>query len=112
LLQRKNLLLLLDKGSAIMSLGIVYPDDSGNVWVLRPVPEFLESLPEEWTEEQKLIHVANKDLATGQKFEVVELSTLPDKRFFGAWEYTAGQDEKESEELEQEFKVKYKQEGA
>ena len=95
-----------------MSLAIVYPDESGNVYVLRPVPEFLESLPAEWSEEEKLIHVANKDLATGQKFEIVELSTLPDKRFFGAWEYTAGQDEKESQDLEQEFKVKYRQGGA
>jgi len=47
-----------------------------------------------------------------QKFEIVELSSLPDKRFFGAWEYTAGQDEKESQDLEQEFKVKYRQGGA
>ena len=93
-----------------MSLGIVYPDESGNVYVLRPVPEFLERLPAEWSEEEKLIHIANKDLATGQKFEVVDLSTLPDRRFFGAWEYSAGESEKESSELGAVFKAKYGQE--
>ena len=96
-----------------MNLAIIYEAKAPhktNCALLRPVPDFLATLPSEWTDEEKLIHVANKDLPTGTRFEIVSLSDLPDRRFFTAWEYEAGADEKESAELEAVFKAKYNQE--
>ena len=78
------------------------PDEGGAV-VLIPAPKFLASLPEEWTEEQKLIHVANKDIPTGVAYEIVEDNVPPsDRTFREAWEYEAGPNEKVSADLSQE----------
>ena len=63
-------------------------DNSGVAAVLIPAPKFLAQL--EGTLEEKLIHIANKDLPTGTKYEIIADSVeLSDRTFRGAWEYTA-----------------------
>jgi hypothetical protein len=80
----------------------------GSVSVLTPATEFMNRLDSSWTEEQKLIHIANKDLPTGQKYDIVEKSDLPtEDDFRGAWEYTAGAGEKTSADLSADDLVKY-----
>jgi hypothetical protein len=103
-----------------MTKHIIYPipdDDEGvtqglclqgSVSVLTPATEFMNRLDSSWTEEQKLIHIANKDLPTGQKYDIVEKSDLPTgDDFRNAWEYTAGASEKTSADLSADDLVKY-----
>ena len=66
--------------------------------LLTPTPKFLAQLT--GTEEEKLIHLANKQLPTGTKYEIIADSVdLSDRTFRNAWEYTAGADEKTSADL-------------
>jgi len=44
-------------------------DNGGVAQVLIPTPKFLAQL--EGTLEEKLIHIANKDLPTGTKYEII-----------------------------------------
>ena len=77
---------------------IIYKQSSGICGVLIPAPNFLATLS--GTEEEKLIHIANKDLPTGTKYEIVADDALPtDKTFRDAWEYESGSNEKTSEDL-------------
>ena len=77
---------------------IIYAQSNGVLAVLAPAPKFLETLS--GTEEEKLIHIANKDLPTGTKYEIVEDNVIPtDRTFRNAWEYEAGSNEKTSEDL-------------
>ena len=63
-------------------------DNNGVAAVLIPAPKFLAQL--EGTLEEKLIHIANKDLPTGTKYEIIADSVdLSDRAFRGAWTYTA-----------------------
>ena len=63
-------------------------DNGGVAAVLMPAPKFLARLT--GTLEEKLIHVANKDLPTGTKYEIIADSVdLSDRTFRDAWEYTA-----------------------
>ena len=79
-------------------------DNSGVAAVLTPAPKFLAQL--EGTEEEKLIHIANKDLPTGTKYEITD-ADLSDRSFRNAWEYVAGADEKTSEDLSLDDQLKY-----
>jgi hypothetical protein len=79
-------------------------DNSGVAAVLTPAPRFLAQL--EGTEEEKLIHIANKDLPTGTKYEITD-ADLSDRSFRNAWEYVAGSDEKTSEDLSADDLAKY-----
>ena len=73
-----------------------------------PAPKFLAQLPDGWTEEQKLIHMADKDLPTGTKYEIVADDVPPsDRSFRNAWEYEAGAEEKTSADLSQEYQLQY-----
>ena len=73
-------------------------DNNGVAQVVTPAPKFLAQL--EGTLEEKLIHIANKDLPTGTKYEIIADSVdLSDRTFRNAWEYTAGADEKTSADL-------------
>ena len=75
---------------------IIY-DNSGVAAVLIPSSKFLATLT--GTDEEKAIYVANKDLPTGTKYEIIADSVdLSDRTFRNAWTYTAGSDEKTSEE--------------
>ena len=74
---------------------IIYAQDNGILAQITPTPEFLARL--EGTEEEKLIHIANKDLPTGTKYEITD-ADLSDRTFRDAWEYTAGASERTSEE--------------
>jgi len=77
---------------------IIYKQTSGIVGVLIPAPKFLNQLT--GTDEEKLIHIANKDLPTGTKYEIVADDVPPtDRTFRNAWEYETGSDEKTSADL-------------
>jgi len=83
---------------------IIYPNDEGGVSVVHPAPKFLAQL--EGTDEEKLIHIANKDLPTGTPYEITD-EDLSDRTFRNAWEYVAGADEKTSEDLSLDDQLKY-----
>jgi len=77
---------------------IIYAQSNGVLAVLAPAPKFLNQLT--GTDEEKLIHIANKDLPTGTKYEIVEDNVIPtDTTFRNAWEYESGASEKTSEDL-------------
>ena len=85
---------------------IIYEQASGILGVLIPAPKFLETLS--GTEEEKMIYIANKDLPTGTKYEIVADDALPtDKTFRDAWEYESGSNEKTSADLTAEELKKY-----
>ncbi len=84
---------------------IIY-DDSGVAGVIIPTPKFLATLT--GTDEEKIIHLANKDLPTGTKYEIIADSVdLSDRTFRNAWTYTAGSDEKTSADLSADDLAKY-----
>ena len=68
-------------------------DNNGTASVLIPAPNFLATLPESWTDQEKMIHVANKDLPPGTKYEIVD-EVSSDRTFRNAWEYVAGPSER------------------
>ena len=82
-------------------------NNSGVAAVLTPAPKFLAQLT--GTDEEKLIHIANKDLPTGTKYEIITDSVdLSDRAFRGAWTYTADASvEKTSADLTAEELAKY-----
>ena len=82
-------------------------DNSGVAAVMIPTPKFLAQL--EGTLEEKLIHIANKDLPTGNKYEIIADSVdLSDRTFRDAWEYTADASvEKTSADLSLDDQLKY-----
>jgi hypothetical protein len=82
---------------------IIY-DNNGTLSQLIPAPKFLAQLT--GTDEEKLIHIANKDLPTGTKYEITD-ADLSDRSFRNAWEYVAGSDEKTSEDLSLDDQLKY-----
>ena len=81
-------------------------DNNGTAGVLTPAPKFLAALT--GTDEEKMIHLANKDLPTGTKYEIIADSVdLSDRTFRNAWTYTAGSDEKTSADLSADDLAKY-----
>ena len=84
-------------------MAIIY-DNNGTLAHLIPAPKFLATLT--GTDEEKLIHIANKDLPTGTKYEITD-ADLSDRSFRNAWEYVAGADEKTSQDLSLDDQLKY-----
>jgi len=82
---------------------IIY-DNDGTLAQMIPAPKFLAQLT--GTLEKKLIHVANKTLPTGTKYEITD-ADLSDRTFRNAWEYTAGSSEKTSADLSAKDLAKY-----
>ena len=91
-------------------------DNGGVATVLIPAPKFLTQLAvldadgnDTVTLENKLIHIANKDLATGTRYEIIADSVdLSDRAFRDAWTYTANAAvEQTSADLSDEDKLKY-----
>ena len=82
---------------------IIY-DNSGILAQMIPAPKFLAQL--EGTDEEKLIHLANKTLPTGTKYEITD-EDLSDRSFRMAWEYVAGASEKTSADLSLDDQLKY-----
>jgi hypothetical protein len=79
-----------------------------SITVVCPSPEFLSTLDSNLTDEEKMIHLANKDLDTGTKYEIIDAEELPpDWEFRGAWEYVAGSEEKTSLDLSVDDQLKY-----
>ena len=77
---------------------IIYAQSNGILAVLVAAPKYLATLS--GTDEEKLIHIANKDLPTGTKYEIVADNVPPtDRTFRNAWEYETGSDEKQSADL-------------
>ena len=93
---------------------IIFAQDNGVLAKMMPSPEFLAQLTGTdidgnaiySTEESKLIHLANKELPTGTKYEITD-EDLSDRSFRNAWEYTAGAGEKTSADLSAEDLEKY-----
>ena len=85
---------------------IIYAQENGILAQMIPAPKFLAQLT--GTEEEKLIHLANKDLPTGTKYEITDEDTS-DRSFRNAWEYVAGADEKTSADLSLDDQLKYNQ---
>jgi hypothetical protein len=85
---------------------IIYPTTEGLAQLI-PAPKFLATL-EGLSEEEKLKHLADKDLPTGTPYEITD-ADLSDRTFRNAWEYVAGSDEKTSEDLSMEDQLKYNQ---
>ena len=79
-------------------------DNGGIAAVVIPTPKFLATLT--GTDEEKMIHIANKDLPTGTKYEITD-EDLSDRSFRNAWEYVAGAGEKTSADLSLEDQLKY-----
>ena len=75
--------------------------------VMTGTDEFLATLT--GTEEEKMIYLANKDLPTGTKYEIIADDVdLSDRTFRDAWTYTANADvEKTSADLSAEDLAKY-----
>jgi hypothetical protein len=82
---------------------IIYPTTEGLAQLI-PAPKFLATLT--GTEEEKLIHLANKDLPTGTPYEITD-EDLDDRTFRDAWEYVAGSTEKISADLSLDDQLKY-----
>tara|TARA_R100000544_G_scaffold33860_1_gene20462 strand:- start:815 stop:1093 length:279 start_codon:yes stop_codon:yes gene_type:complete len=81
-------------------------DNGGVAEVVTPTLNFLTQLT--GTDEEKLIHIANKDLPTGTKYEIIADSVdLSDRAFRNAWTYTASGSEKTSADLSAEDLAKY-----
>jgi hypothetical protein len=83
---------------------LIYEGVDGIACIVVPAPEFLER--QTGTEEEKLIHIANKDLPTGTRYEITD-EDFSDRTFRNAWEYVAGANEKTSEDLSAEDLAKY-----
>jgi len=83
---------------------VIIFDNNGRLAQFIPAPKFLATLT--GTEEEKLIHLANKDLPTGTKYEITD-EDLSDRSFRNAWEYVSGADEKTSADLSAEDLAKY-----
>ena len=83
---------------------IIYAQDNGILAQLIPAFKKLASMT--GTDEEKMIHLANKDLPTGTKYEITD-EDLSDRSFRNAWEYVAGADEKTSADLSAEDLAKY-----
>ena len=83
-------------------------DNSGVASVIVPAPKFLDTLT--GTLEEKLIHIANKDLPTGTGYEIIDDSVdLSDRTWRDAWEYVAGDSEQTSSDLSLDDQLKYNQ---
>ena len=81
-------------------------DNNGTAGILIPAPKFLEQLT--GTDEEKIIHLANKDLPTGTKYEIIgDDVDLSDRSFRNAWEYVAGAGEQTSADLSLDDQLKY-----
>ncbi len=79
---------------------------SGIAAIVIPSTDVLATLT--GTDEEKMIHLANKDLPTGTKYEIIADSfDLSDRTFRDAWTYTAGSDEKTSADLSADDLAKY-----
>ena len=87
-------------------MNIIYAQDNGVLAVMSPAPKFLAQLT--GTLEEKLIHMANKDLPTGTPYEITD-ADLSDRSFRDAWEYVAGDTEKTSADLSLDDQLKYNQ---
>jgi hypothetical protein len=84
---------------------IIY-NNNGTLAQLTPAPKFLDTLT--GTLEEKLIHIANKDLPTGTPYEITD-EDLSDRTFRDAWEYVAGDNELSSADLSLDDQLKYNQ---
>tara|TARA_R110000765_G_scaffold332602_1_gene423251 strand:+ start:89 stop:418 length:330 start_codon:yes stop_codon:yes gene_type:complete len=96
---------------------IIYPttneDNEVTLAQLIPAPKFLTELSvldeegnDTVTLEEELIHIANKDLPTGTKYEITD-ADLSDRTFRDAWEYVSGSSEQTSADLSLDDQLKY-----
>ena len=88
---------------------LIFEGTDGVAAVFIPATAFLDTLT--GTLEEKMIHLANKDLPTGTKYEIIgDDVDLSDRAFRDAWTYTADASvEKTSADLSDQDKLKYNQ---
>ena len=86
-----------------IKMKIIY-NNNDTLAQLIPSPKFLDTLT--GTDEEKLIHIANKDLPTGTPYEITD-ADLSDRTFRNAWEYVAGSNELTSADLSADDLAKY-----
>ena len=86
---------------------VIFKQDDNQLGLLHPAPAFTDTLT--GTEEEKLIHLADKDLPTGTVYEIVDYEDLSelDMNFFDAAEYENGPNDKVSKDLPREYQFKY-----
>ena len=86
---------------------IFHHAESNTLGEMSPAPQFLANLTD--TDEEKMIHLANKDLPTGTKYEIIDetVTDISDRTFRNAWEYETGSNEKISQDLTAEELAKY-----
>jgi hypothetical protein len=91
---------------AVTDLRLIF-DIDGQAAVFCPAPKYLVTLT--GTDEEMLIHCADKRLPTGTKYEIIDSSVtdISDRTFRNAWEYVAGASEKTSADLSAEDLAKY-----
>jgi|10_taG_2_1085330.scaffolds.fasta_scaffold27319_3 hypothetical protein len=70
---------------------IIYKNAEGLCGVLTPAPKYLETIS--GSEDEKLVHVANRDLPEGTPYEIVN-DVPSDRTFRNAWEYVSGDNER------------------
>jgi len=71
---------------------LIYENNKRILAQVIPGDQFFNGLT--GTNEEKMIHIANKVLPTGTKYEIVEDSEIPnDRSFRNAWEYVSGSDD-------------------
>jgi len=89
----------------------IYPKADGTMVVFTPAPKKLTSLTgsDFDTIDKKLIHIADKTIPTGTKYELIDESVdLSNRIFRNAWEYTADASvERTSADLSAEELTKY-----
>jgi len=78
---------------------IIFQGENGILNIMYGAKQYMDSLPNDWTEEQKLIHLANKDLPTGTQYEITDEDFSADREFRNAWEFQAGDNVKVSQDL-------------
>ena len=86
---------------------LIWENEKGVAAITTPSLDFLDTLT--GTDEEKMIHLADKVLPTGTKYEIIADSVdLSDRTFRNAWEYTADASvERTSADLSAEDLVKY-----
>ena len=78
---------------------IIFQGENGILNIMYGAKQYMDSLPNDWTEEQKLIHLANKDLPTGTQYEITDEDFSVDREFRNAWEFQAKDNVKISQDL-------------
>ena len=82
---------------------IIYQGPNDNLAVMNPSQRFLNKLPSEWTEIEKMKHLADKDLPTGCAYEIVPEDYDISEYALEDLDFVAGDESYTSEDLTEEY---------